>query len=188
MYLGWFTGLFCVSKDDNANFVYMWANAYLSYSQPPLYYILQETLCVRGRIATQIVLQNILKFAHGYNLCARACVCVCVCVCVLLRWGRDISNLRENHKLDCRFWGYKTQNKKLNIRWDKIKAPLVVFIFITEIFHSFGLKGSGKKHVARIFKVQNVSHWNVANEMLPTNRTSNRYFIFSNEWIRIIYK
>lgn len=47
----------------------MWANAYLSYSQPPLYYILQETLCVRGRIATQIVLQNILKFAHGYNLC-----------------------------------------------------------------------------------------------------------------------
>lgn len=47
---------------------------------------------MREREIAKTELQNILKFAHGYNFFK-----------VLLQLSRDISNLRLNHNLDCRF-------------------------------------------------------------------------------------
>lgn len=67
-------------------------------SSSPLYYILQEVF-VRDREIAKTELQNILKFAHGPNL-----------FLVLLQRGRDVSNLRLDHNMDCRFRGYKIQS------------------------------------------------------------------------------
>ena len=129
VYLGWAIGLFCVSKGDNANFVYMWANVYpftipVTFIQDPARGICEREGNCQDWLSCKIF-WNLLMDTFFFK--------------VLLQLSRDISNLRLNHNLDCRFWGYKIQSwtwrgTKLRCSW--------LFVFYCRNISFVWIKGS----------------------------------------------
>ena len=81
----------------------------LLLSRSPLYYVLQEAFVRDGNCQDWVAKYfEIYSWIHFFK--------------VLLQLSRDISNLRLNHNLDCRFWGYKIQSwtwsgTKLRCSW-----------------------------------------------------------------------
>lgn len=122
VYLGWAIGLFCVSKSDNTNFVYTWANIY-PFTIPVTFILCPARgICERGNCKDWVAkyFAEICSWIRFFK--------------VLLQLSRDISNLRLNHSLNCRFWGCKIQSwtwsgTKLKCSW--------LFVFIAEISHLF---------------------------------------------------